>query len=195
MSVNSRLKSTKITGQRKAFYRQKIPESSCARKETVDIHILVTSRNGDRKIMLAIRIISRPLLKIRKWSQFSQFRWTPTKVILIEETKAGYMPTMSQGFKRGRDTSPDMKTVFHSWLYGRYIEIQSNLKTSKKLHRTNQGSNFLGGSFSNTDNIRVPIQFRRESQLQHLERWFLLKNKSTLCYISSTSLVRPVSRN
>ena len=49
MSVNSRLKATKIIGQRKAFYRQTIPESSCARKETVDIDILVTSRNGDKK--------------------------------------------------------------------------------------------------------------------------------------------------
>ena len=49
MSVNSRLKATKIIGQRKAFYRQRIPESSCAKKETVDIDILVISRNGDRK--------------------------------------------------------------------------------------------------------------------------------------------------
>ena len=54
MSANSRLKVTKIIGQRKAFYRQRIPESSCARKETVDIDILVTSRNGDRKIMQSI---------------------------------------------------------------------------------------------------------------------------------------------
>ena len=60
MSVNSRLKATKIIGQRKAFYRQRIPESSCVRKETVDIDILVTSRNGDRKIMQSIRIMSRP---------------------------------------------------------------------------------------------------------------------------------------
>ena len=60
MSVNSRLKTTKIIGQRKAFYRQRIPESSCARKETVDIGILVTSRNGDRKIMQSIRMKSRP---------------------------------------------------------------------------------------------------------------------------------------
>ena len=51
MSVNSGLKATKIIGQRKAFNRQIIPEFSCARKETVDIDILVTSRNGDRKIM------------------------------------------------------------------------------------------------------------------------------------------------
>ena len=68
----------------------------------------------------------------------------------------------------------DMKTVFHSWLYGRYIEIQSNLKTSKKLHRTNQGSNFLGGSFSNRDNVRVPIQFRRDSSI--LKGDFYIKN-------------------
>ena len=51
MSVNSILKATKIIGQRKAFYRQKIPESSCARKEIADIDILETSRNSDRKIM------------------------------------------------------------------------------------------------------------------------------------------------
>ena len=49
MSINSRLKATKIKGQRKAFYWQRIPEPSCARKETVDIDILVTSRNGTEK--------------------------------------------------------------------------------------------------------------------------------------------------
>ena len=37
MSVNSRLKATQIIGQRKAFYRQRSPESSC-----------VTCTNGDR---------------------------------------------------------------------------------------------------------------------------------------------------
>ena len=37
ISVNSRLKATKILGQRKAYYRTRIPESSCARKEPVDI--------------------------------------------------------------------------------------------------------------------------------------------------------------
>ena len=51
MSLNSRLKATKIIGQIKVFYRQRIPESSCARKETVDIDILVTSSSNDRKIM------------------------------------------------------------------------------------------------------------------------------------------------
>ena len=46
-------------GQRTSFYRQRIPGSSCARKETIDINILLTSKNGDRKIMQSIRIASR----------------------------------------------------------------------------------------------------------------------------------------
>ena len=63
MSVNSRLKATKIIGQRKAFYRQRIPESSWVRKEIFDIDNLLTSRNDDRKIMQSTRIRSRPPLR------------------------------------------------------------------------------------------------------------------------------------
>ena len=74
MSFNSRLKVAKIMGQGKAFYRQRIPESSSARKVTVDIDVLVTIRNGDRKIMQSIRIMSRPPSRIRKWNHLSQFR-------------------------------------------------------------------------------------------------------------------------
>ena len=80
MSVNSSLKATKIVGQRSAFYRQRIPESSCARKETVDTDILVTSKNGDRKIMQYIRITSRP--PSRKGSGTS---WASSEVIPIEK--------------------------------------------------------------------------------------------------------------
>ena len=73
MSVNSRLKATKIIGQRKAFYRQIISESSCARKETVYIDILVIPKNSDRKIVQSIRITSRPASRKRKRNQLSQF--------------------------------------------------------------------------------------------------------------------------
>ena len=73
MSVSSGLKAAKIIGQRKAFCRQRIPEFSRARKETVDIDILVTSRNGDRKIMQSIRTTSKPPSRKRKWNQLSQF--------------------------------------------------------------------------------------------------------------------------
>ena len=47
--------------------------ASCAGKETVDIDILVTSRNGDRKVMQSITITSRPPTRKRKWNQLSQF--------------------------------------------------------------------------------------------------------------------------
>ena len=98
-----------IIGQRKTFYRQRIPKSSDARKETVEIDILVTSRNGERKIMQSIRITSRPPSRKRKWSQLSQFWRTSTKVTPIEKTYAGYISTMSQGFTRSskwRTNSP-----------------------------------------------------------------------------------------
>ena len=81
---------------------------------------------------------------------------------------------MSQGFKRekptpeypfwqlieqfqaaARSTSPDMTTVFHAWSYGRFKKIQSCLSRNK-LHRTNQGFNFLGGRFSNRGNVKAP---------------------------------------
>ena len=68
-----------------------------------------------------------------------------------------------------RGTSPDMTTVFYAWLYGRFIEIQSNLRR-EKLHRTKQGSNLC--SFSNKNSVTAPIQLKRESQPQHLKRWF-----------------------
>ena len=53
-------------GHRKAFYGQNVPESSCAGKETVNIDILVTSRNSDRKIMESVRITSRTPSKTKK---------------------------------------------------------------------------------------------------------------------------------
>ena len=50
---------------KESIYSQRISESSCARKETVDIDTLVTSRNGDPKIMQSIKITSRPLSRKR----------------------------------------------------------------------------------------------------------------------------------
>ena len=93
-----------------------------------------------------------------------------------------------------RGTSPDMATVFYTWAYGRFIKIQINLRR-KKLHRMNQRSNFLGGSFSNTDNVRPPIQFRRESQPKHLKRWFILRNRPIHFHINRTSVIRTVKQN
>ena len=41
------------------------------------------------------------------------------------------------------------------------MEVKSNIRR-KKLHRTNQGSIFFGGSFSNRDNVRALIQFKKK---------------------------------
>ena len=51
MPVNSGVKAIQITGKKKTFYRQRLPVSGCPGKETIDINILVTSRNGDRKVV------------------------------------------------------------------------------------------------------------------------------------------------
>ena len=40
-----------------------------------------------------------------------------------------------------------MATAFASWAYRRFVERQSNLRR-KAFRRTNQGSNFFGGSFA-----------------------------------------------
>ena len=133
MSVNSRLKATKIICQRKAFYRQGIPESRCARKKTVNIDILVTSRNGDTK-MQSIRITSRPTLTKRKWNQLSQFWRTSTEVMPIDlswphfnnqprvEEKQQLKDQQSCIFAT-RGTSPDVTAAFYTWVYGRFIKI------------------------------------------------------------------------
>ena len=60
-----------------------------------------------------------------------------------------------------------MVTIFLAWLYGKLIEIQSNLR-KKKLHRTNQSSNFLGGSLSNRDNVRPQSNLEEKVNLSIL---------------------------
>ena len=164
-----------IISQRKGFFGQRTQGSSCIRKETVDIGTLLTSRNSERKIMQPVRVASAPATRIRKLNQFSQFRWISTKVIPIRRLKLATFRRWPKGSKEAviegpadlhicfctlsniyiqtttGSTSPDMTTAFHANLYGSSIEIKTNF-LRKKLHRTNQGSNFLGGSFSNTEN-------------------------------------------
>ena len=87
-----------------------------------------------------------------------------------------------------------MTTEFQPWPYGRFVEIHSNLRR-KKLHKTNQGSDFLGGIFSNTNNARALIHFRGKCQPQHLKKWFFLENRPIHFQINSTSVIRPVKWN
>ena len=51
MSVNSRLKSFLDHRSKESILYVENSESNCARKETVDTGLLLTSKNGNRKIM------------------------------------------------------------------------------------------------------------------------------------------------
>ena len=64
--INSTLRAFRVIGQRKTFCWQKIPEFSCAGKETVDIDICITSRNCNRKTMQSIKIMSGPSTRTKK---------------------------------------------------------------------------------------------------------------------------------
>ena len=96
---------------------QRILESRCTKKEIVNVYILITSRNSDRKVEQPTRIARR--------------------VELLGVPAHSKRP------------------------YGRFIEIKSNLRR-KKLHRTNEGSNFPGGNCSNRNNFRASIPLRRQ---------------------------------
>ena len=86
-----------------------------------------------------------------------------------------------------------MTTVFHAWTYGRFIERYRATSGEKNFIERINESNFLGDSFSNRDAkkaIKAPIQFRRESQPQHLKRWFFVKNRPIHFHINSTSVIK-----
>ena len=72
-------------------------------------------------------------------------------------------------------------------IYSRFIEIKCN--------QGERNSNFVGGIFSDRNDVRAPIQYRGESQPQHLQRWFFLKNRPIHFHVSSTSVIRPIKQN
>ena len=47
-----------------------------------------------------------------------------------------------------------MTAAFHARVNGSFIEIKIKHR-KKKLHRTNEGFNFFGDSFSNGDNVKL----------------------------------------
>ena len=90
---NQQIKDLKLfrSGQRKTFYRQRIPESNSVKKESVDIDILIwmvtekswdgISRDGGRKILQSIMVTSR-LWRFSKWNKLRQFRRTSNRMSL-----------------------------------------------------------------------------------------------------------------
>ena len=68
------------------------------KKKLFVIHILITLRDGDRKIMLPFRITSGSPKRIKQWKQFNQFISTSTKVTLMKKNiYTSYISTMNQG--------------------------------------------------------------------------------------------------
>ena len=119
-------------------------KASCARKETVEINTLTTSRNGDRKIIQAVRTKSELPMRKRKWNQFNQIicqyktyrtdlAWS--HFTINQDLKTSYncsnrSPTypflhLIQHIKAANGiTSQNMTTVFHAWPNNRLIEIK-----------------------------------------------------------------------
>ena len=54
MSVISRLKAIQIIGQKKAFYRQRIPEPTCARKENANLSKILIFASSVKFLILQI---------------------------------------------------------------------------------------------------------------------------------------------
>ena len=86
-----------------------------------------------------------------------------------------------------------MTKVFHVWVYGRFIEIQSNLRR-KKLHKINQSSNFHGGSFSNRDNVTTLIQLEEKVNPSILNDDFSSKTDPSV-FTSLSLVIRLVKQN
>ena len=154
----------------------RIQESSYAKKETVDIDILVTSRNGNKKIMWFIWITdlsqnnevelvepvqmniyqSKTYLKELSWLYFdNEPRVQESRHVKDQQSCisafVAYLTASSSHYghlSRHDNSIPCMP------VYGRFIEIQSK---EKEIHRTNQGSNFLEGSFGSRDSVGAPI--------------------------------------
>ena len=61
-----------------------------------------------------------------------------------------------------------MTTVSHTWTYGRLIEYRASSGERNFMERI-KAQIFLEVVLA-TDNVRAPIQFRRESQPKHLKR-------------------------
>ena len=68
-----------------------------------------------------------------------------------------------------------MTIVFHTWLYGKFIEIQDNLRR-KKLQRTNQGSIFLKAILA-IEIMSEPSSLEEKVKPSILKDDFFLKNR------------------
>ena len=135
------------------------------------------------------------LATFRQWAKGS--RETVSQVPTVLLTCFSSLSSMSkQQLGPPAETSPQYSMQGSN---DRFIEIQSNLRR-KKLHSMSQGSNVLSDNFSNSDNLKVPIKFRRATQSQLLFFFFFLsffffKNRPIHFHINSNRVIRLVEKN
>ena len=173
--------------------------------------------------MQSIRITSGTPTRIRKQNKFGQFRWISFKYLWnrkdlswlhfyddprvqkrhqVLATVLNIRFCILSSISKSQMGAPTQTWQQYSmqcrlWYWdkdGRFIKIKRNVMR-KKIHRTNQGSNFLGDNFCNGDNVTAPIQFRREWQSHHIKRWFFVKNRPIQFHINSTRVARLLKRN
>ena len=179
MSVNSRFKAIQIIGQRKAFYRQRIPEPSCARKETLDIDILVTSRNGDRKTM-------------NIYQSMNTYYSNTTTVIPTDKTFLHFHNELRVQERQPVNDQQSSISIFVDYLTISnsiqdhqprhdssisYIAVwqQPQDLRKKKLHGANQGSKFLQNpalyilvKISIQNHLKPSVTGKRRNEAKHL---------------------------
>ena len=134
-SINSRLKTIQIEGQRKAFCRQRIPKSSCA---TIPY----------RKDLNCLHFDDKPRVQQRQLALDHQ-SYIPILVAYLT------YPSRIQEYQPKYHNNIPCKGIWQ-------IYSDKGQPQKKKLRSTNQDSNFLRGSFSNKDQVRGPIQFTRK---------------------------------
>ena len=78
-----------------------------------------------------------------------------------------------------------MTMVFHARLYEKIIEMKRKFRRAR-LVRASQDSNFHGGSFSNRNNVRDPIQFKRENKPS------IVKGDFSSCTDSDSSIIASI---
>ena len=93
-----------------------------------------------------------------------------TFILGVSALAAGTYPFLQHMLHIHVVTGAAGQTSQQNSMQARIVDLQRLRAPSKKLRRTNQGSNFLRGSFSNRGIVRSLIHFRRERRSQHIMR-------------------------
>ena len=127
MFVNSTLSAIQIIGQRKVFYRQRIPESNQAIYLNNEKTSLENKEVGPVDPVQMNIYRSNTYRKDLSWQCFNERQLVKDQQACIPVFVA--CPTIPSS------NQEQMITIFHAWSFGRFIEIQSNFRRNKFLQK------------------------------------------------------------